>query len=246
MKASVLDISWLPAREEWDFRAVTVAECPIACHWEYARQISQNLVPHSSGLAKASPRSYVPTIYRQVAKELFPQAWGALTAEQRAKILSSFYAIPSVRVRKLGDFLKRMQGASLEIQRAYAESSYVVQPNFSVHGVEAVIKEFEVWARKEAKQHRQSPRAKAAEPPFNALKWLAVLRVEAVRCQAGINFERAQEALINYRLQHPRLDASGVFPIYASHGAWSKARTDAQRLLTKVLTDSSDLLAGHS
>jgi hypothetical protein len=251
MRESTVDLNWLPAREEWDFRTVVVGECRIASHWEYARQIRNTMSPNA-GRQGALPENtparncYCPAIYRHAARDLFPQAWGTLTKAARAKVVDSFYAIPSLRVRKLGDFLKRVQGGSPEILRAYYENSYVVQTDFSLYGVEAVIKEFEAWARKEARQYRPSPRAKAAEPPYDALKWLAVLRVEDARRKAGMTFEATQETLAVYRRQHPRTDGNDVLPIYASHGAWSKARADAQRLQSKVLTDSSRLLTGLS
>ncbi len=249
MKRKPADLNWLPPAEEWDFRSVTPSECRVACHWEYARQIRKAMLPNPRGptlplAEKTMHNGYCPAIYRQAAKELFPQAWCTLTKEQRVKVLDSFYAIPSLQVRKLGDFLKRVQGASPEVRRAYGEHSYVVQASFSLHGVEAVVKEFEIWARKEAKQHGPSPRAKAAEPPFDALKWLAVLRLEEARRKTGMKIENAMESLEAYRLRYPQTDTNDVFPIYASHGAWSKARGDAERLQSKVLTGSSRLLAG--
>ncbi len=155
--------------------------------------------------------------------------------------------MPALQVRKLGDFMERMKWSATAMPKTvqpYLEYSYVIQPNFSVRGVGAVIKEFEAWARKEAKQYRQSPRAKAAEPPFDALKWLAVLRVEEARSKARVRFEQAQEAIAAYRKKNPQLDSNGVFPVYASHGAWSKARADAQHLQSKTMNGSSELLAG--
>ncbi len=259
MKAISEDFSWLPPKEEWDFRSIAVSECRIACHWEYSRQISQVISHHAPIDAKGSGKTsvsrnqntqpYFPSMYRQAARELFPQPWLSLTKEQRAKVIESFYAMPALQVRKLGDFMERMKWsatATTKTMQPYLDYSYVIQPNFSVHGVGAVIKEFEAWARKEAKQYRPSPRAKGAEPPFDALKWLAVLRVEEARSKARVRFEQAQDSLAAYRKKNSQPDSNGVFPVYASQGAWSKARADAQRLQSKTMNDSSELLAGLS
>jgi hypothetical protein len=259
MKAISSDYSWLPPSEEWDFRSITVSECRIACHWEYSRQISQVISHHAPIDAKGTGKNsvsrnqiaqpYFPAIYRQAAREFFPQAWMSLTKEQRTKVTGSFYAMPALQVRKLGDYLERMKwstSATPKTMQPYLEYSYVIQPNFSVRGVEAVMKEFEAWARKEAKQYHPSPRAKGAEPPFDALKWLAVLRVEEARSKARVRFENAQESLAAYRKKNPQPDSNGVFPVYASQGAWSKARADAQRLQSKTMNGSSELLAGLS
>jgi hypothetical protein len=106
-----------------------------------------------------------------------------------------------------------------------------------------VIKEFEKWARKEAKQHRQSRRAQAAELPFDALKWLAVLRLDQARRKALVTIERARESLSAYQRANPRPDINGVFPTYASDGAWVKARNDARRCQSKSMNNPSFLLA---
>src|SRR5512136_3055556 len=171
MKKTVLDLSWLPPREEWDFRAVPPAECRVACHWEYARQIRRiseaaittglKQIAGTKELTRHPIRSqsagwYCPDNYRQPARELFPQPWLSLTQAQRASVIGSFYPVPAVQIRKLGDFLSRMQwakGAHQQVLLPYLEHTYVVQPNFTLCGVEAVVRELETWARKESKHY---------------------------------------------------------------------------------------------
>jgi hypothetical protein len=99
-------------------------------------------------------QNYFPQNYRQAARELFPQAWLTLTTKQRVEVLESFFPSPAMQVRKLGDFLKRVtnHGFSSEIPRPYLERSYVIVPDFTGHGIEAVIRQLETWARKEAKE----------------------------------------------------------------------------------------------
>jgi hypothetical protein len=263
MKKSVPDLSWLPPREEWDFRTVTPAECRVACHWEYSRDIRRIIEPVGQSLEKVlgsrqavangarskSSASYFPRNYRQPASTLFPQAWLSLTKEQRASIVSSFYPVPAVQIRKLGDFFKRMQWTERPHLQAFQpclEHCYVIQPNFTLCGVEAVLKEFEAWARKEAKNYRPAPRAKAAELPFDALKWLAVSRLEDARRNAAVSFEQVQSTLMDHRRKNPLAARNDSFPIYSSHGAWSKARADAERCRTKLLRQPALFLNGLS
>ena len=230
-----IDLKWLPPAEEWDFRPVTEHECRVACHWEYERQSTSR---HGAG------HKHFPVNYRQAARELFPQAWMTLAKEQRTKVVESFLPRPVLQVRKLREFLKRMpvNGTNPEIFQAYLHQSYVVIPNFGLHGVEAVIKEFEKWARTEAKQHPRSPRAQAAELPFDTLKWLAVLRLDGARRKAGVTIERARETVEGYRHAYRKPDPNGVFPAYASDGAWSKAKNDATKCQAKSSNDPSTLL----
>lgn len=239
LKPQAEDFKWLPPAEEWDFRSVTEGECRVACHWEYERQDSRST-------SKLGGQKYVPVNYHQAARELFPQAWTTLTREQRAKVVESFLPSPVIQVRKLREYLKRMpvNGANPEIFQAFLHQAYVIVPNFRGHGVEAVIKEFAKWARQEAKQHPPTRRAQAAELPFDALKWLAVLRLDAARRMAGVTIERARETVRAYRQKHPHATYHGdVFPVYASDGAWSKARKDATKCQAKAKINPSFLLA---
>ena len=259
MNKAVPDSSWLPPRDEWDFRAVTPAECRVACHWEYSRDIrrvtdaalrSPQKLSGTKPPAGRTPLPYFPPNYRQPAAALFPRPWLSLTKDQRAAILDTFYPVPAVQIRKLGDFLRRWQGVKGPPQdglRSWLESySYVLQPNFTLCGVEAVLREFEAWARDEAKHYPPAPHAKAAELPFDALKWLAVSRLEDARRNARLSFDQARLALMAYRRKNPLKDRSDAFPIYASHGAWSKARADAARCRTALLRQPAFFLAGLS
>jgi hypothetical protein len=233
---------------------VTPAECRIACNWEYSRDIHRitraataRFEHFPAARNAASPDIHCPVFYRHAARKLFPQPWLSLTKQQRTGVLDSFCPIPALQVRKLGDFFRHTQwadGAHLDLLRPYLEHAYVIQPNFSLCGVETVIKALETWARKEAKNYPPAPRAKAAALPFDALKWLAVSRLEDARRKARVSFDYAQQALLEYRRTHPLPDQNDVFPIYASHGAWSKARSDARRCRVKLLSQPSFLLSG--
>lgn len=242
IKPASINFKWLPPAAEWDFRSVTEVECRIACHWEYERQESHN---HPLTSSPRVAHKYCPKNYRQAARELFPQAWLTLTKEQQEQVVGSFAPAPVLQVRKLGDFLKRVtiHGGSAEIPRPYLESSYVVVPDFTGHGVEAVIKKLAKWARQEAKEYPQSRRAQAAELPFDALKWLAVLRVDKWRREHGVTIGLARDTLKAYQQKHRARDIGGVFPTYASDGAWSKATQDAKRCLTQSRNNPSLLLA---
>jgi len=240
-KFNINDLSWLPPAEEWDFRSVTASECRIACHWEYEREFGR--IEGAAIGGQSQP--YFPQHYRQAARGLFPRAWMTLTKEQRQGVLESFPAVPVVQVRKLGEFLKRTSatGANSHIPQSYLDHSYVVIPHFTLYGVEAVIKGLEKWARSEAKHYRQSRRAQAAELPFDALKWLAVLRLDQARRQAHVTIGTTRETVTSYRRAKSRPDPNGVYPIYASDGAWSKAKNDAQLCQVRTRNNPSFLLA---
>jgi hypothetical protein len=81
--------------------------------------------------------------------------------------------------------------------------------------------------------------------PFDLLKWLSVYRLEQKRRTADINYEAAQESVREFRRCNPHRDPDDVFPIYSSHGAWSKARRDASRTVMKVLGDATLLLRDY-
>ena len=238
-KSKTIKFDWLPPVEEWDFRSVTKRECRVASHWEYARE-DNRWMPRS-----AKPFKYYPRTYRQAARELFPQAWTTLSSKQREQVLESFLPLPVVQVRKLGDFLQRVtiRGTTSEIPEPYLERSYVIVPNFTCYGVEAVIKELQSWARKEAKEHPQARRAQAAELPFDALKWLAVMRIDEARRKAKLTIGQARNTLEAYVNKHPHDHHGDIFPSYGSDGAWSKARSDALKCQARSEDDPSYLLA---
>jgi hypothetical protein len=176
---------------------------------------------------------------------LFPNPWVSLTAAERGTIVSGVGRLPALQVRQLSDFLARTDWIAASDPKQFkriSEAAYVITPNFSSSGVELILREFEKWARREAKNCARSPRAKAAEPPFDQLKWLAVYRLEDKRKEAGITYERAQAALREYRRTFRRPDPNDVFPLYASHGAWSKARGDGKKIMERVIKDPKVLL----
>ena len=240
MKPKSADLKWLPRAEEWDFRSVTAKEYRVACHWEYEREMISTRVMSSTAM-----QTYCPPVYRGAARGLFPQAWTTLTKEQREGVLATFLPVPVIQVRKLGEFFKRMPmtGMDSALLQSYLQNSYVIIPNFRLYGVEVVIRELENWARKEAKQYPQSRRAQAAEPRFDALKWLAVARLDKRRCQARVTIDEAREAVKTYRQLHPRPNPNDVFPVYASDGAWLKAKKNADDCGAKSSKDPSSLLA---
>jgi hypothetical protein len=250
MKKEAVDMSWLPAREEWDFRSVTETECRVACHWEYARdirQLARAAIVRPSGIGVQNEKAEGEVIKRDIVTKnaFFPRAWTNLSAAERTSVLGAVAPPPPLQVRTLREFVARANwivDPKAEQFERLSQGAYVIRPNFSALGVEVIIKEFEKWARKEAKNYARSPRAKAAEPPFDLLKWLSVYRLEAKRCEAGITYETAQESLREYRRGNGKPDPNDVFPVYASHGAWSKARRDAERVRAKVIGDFAFLL----
>jgi hypothetical protein len=261
MNKAPADITWLPPQQEWDFRSVTRTECRVACHWEYSREIERMLgtaavagrkvsSEASFRLSDVTPLAALKASRRdKVTKSpLFPRPWTALTAGERTSVMAAVEPLPALQMRTLNQFLARSGwalGKNAAPVAEFTDGAYVFRPDFTGRGVEVVIREFEKWARKEAKNYTRSPRAKAAELPFDLLKWLSVFRVDTKRREVGLTYERTQEALKEYRRRHTRPDPDDVFPAYASHGAWSKARNEAERVRQKVMSNPSMLLRDH-
>lgn len=240
--ASAVDFSWMPPKEEWDFRSVTNQECRVAAYWEYEREYITKRIIRICG----EPSPACPPIFRQAAREFFPRAWNTLAPEQRARIVESFIPTPALQVCKLSDFLTRIPppGTNPEITSGLLLHARVIIPNFRVQGVEEVIKEFDNWARREAGRYPASPRAHAAALPFSALKWLAVARLEAARNKVEkLTIQMARDAVVKYQRAHPQRSAGEVFPVYDSDGAWLKAYQSAYDCMNKAVRDPSTLLA---
>ena len=95
----------------------------------------------------------------------------------------------------------------------------------------------------ESKRYRPSRRAQAANLPFDALKWLAVLRIDEARRKAGVTIGKARETVKAFGLRCAFNHYGDVFPNYTSDGGWSKARTDALRCQTQSRDNRAYLLA---
>lgn len=238
MKLKSVDLKWLPPATEWDFRLIIPSECRVACHWEYNRdRLPKNAAAKESHL-------YCPQNYHAAAREFFPRAWLTLSNEHRQRVVETFHPSPAIQVRKMRELWKQIPVYEKNpgMLQPFLSGSYVMIPNFRLRGVEAVIKEFAAWARKEAKQHPQSRRAQAAELPFDALKWLAATRLERARQEARITIERAREAITAYQKQNRVKAENDAYPAYASDGAWIKAVKNAEVCWKKVSADPSHLL----
>lgn len=243
------DLNWLPPREEWDFRSVRPEECRLACYWEYGREFRIGFgLPTARTLRQETTTGTVGEIWTPAQTEEKARPWLAMTAAERAKVIAAHPVLPAVQVRTLREAMNRMPMAvrnNPTSWQQFAQGAYVMRPNFVLHGVEAVIKELESWARREAEKYPRSPRAKAAQEPFHLLKQLATLRLEQQRRAAGLTYQTASQALHEYRKKNPLASLGDVFPgNYGSQGAWSKACKDAQKTGKQVAKDSAVLLRG--
>ena len=128
-------------------------------------------------------------------------------------------------------------------RRAYSQfneplpQNYFVRVNFSAAGSEAVVAALTAWAREQAKKFPRRKSAKAAEPPFACLRWLSAWRLDLVRRPAHVSFDDVKFLLAEHERKFPVVNSSPVLPDYSSHGAWSKAKGDAQALRELFETD---------
>ena len=120
------------------------------------------------------------------------------------------------------------------LERLLLGDGYVMTLGFEAWGSDAVGRALTQWARQEAKKFPRVRRGKGAAPPFELLKWLAALRLESARTEARVRFDEVQAALVEHQKEFPIADGSPTLPIYASHGAWSKAIGDARKCLASL------------
>lgn len=230
---------WLPPFMEWDFRTIKERESRLACCWEYARNtagICENLSAWIDGAGGAT------TLGNFICAEgmRFPEPWVLCSDELRCaselvEADESPVTVYSMKARK--EFVIRevveaqADGRDVRevLERLLLTDGYAVIVDFEGFGGHAAAKALAGWARDEAKKFPQMRRGKGATPPFEWLKWLAALRLETVRKEAGIRFGEVQAMLARHEREFPIAGASPTLPVYASHGAWSKAIGDARR-----------------
>ena len=246
-----IDVRWMPAPEEWDFRTVSEDECRMACFWEYARNVPAiRAAPGEwggSGAPFGTELGWCLSL-DEVGIE-FPRAFVSLSKASRGEIARRGARLGAVvRVRPAADVRTSLKGwierAMIEgrdpgnaVDHVVEDGTYLVRADFSSRGIGAVVRELTAWARAEAKNLPRHSRGKGADRPYEFLKWLSVLRLEGARRVAGVGFDRVQETLGRHQRACPVANAAPVLPIYASHGAWSKAKGDAQKLIDLLGSD---------
>jgi hypothetical protein len=240
---SPVDLSWMPAAEEWDFRPITPAECGLACYWEYTRALFT--FTHDPYAWIRHPKMHV-FFGRPAAGEYHPPAWTRLSAQQRLLFGESHGVHPGFWIGPTKDVIEQDLEAFKGDHRRALENlarwrAYVVWADFRRHGTEKIIADFTAWARAESKKFPAKQRGKASVPPFDCLKWLSAYRLEEPRRKAGVNFAASQECLREFQRKQPVANVNDVLPLYASHGAWSKAVRDAKALLSMHEASNMDL-----
>ena len=116
-------------------------------------------------------------------------------------------------------------------------ASYLVQINFSMLGRDGAARELRSWVRKEAQGWLPVPTAKAAAIPYDPLKWLSTLRLDAARRAAGLTVSRTLDELRAFATRFPVPTGSPVLPDYSSVGAWSTATAKAKRQVLEFEAD---------
>jgi hypothetical protein len=162
-------------------------------------------------------------------RELQPLNWRAFHVFGRATLVK-----PLVRIKELmKDLISNGHAPATVIDQYLNDKAYLLTANFTFGGTQKIIDELETWAIREAGRFPRAKRGKAAEPPYDCLKWLAAYRLDEARHRFGVSLEEVQDALHKYLHKHPlpgETSASNL-PIYASNGAWSNAKGRAKGLL---------------
>ena len=232
---------WMPPFTEWDFRTIKESESRPACGWEYARNsgVICNNVPHwLQGAGSITELSN----YICAEGSRFPEPWimaGDEVAALAAEVAEEESPITVYPLKAWKEYVMREVAAAqrdgadvlVELDRLLLSDGYVMTVGFEAWGCHAVGDALTQWARQEAKKFPRVRRGKGAAPPFEWLKWLAALRLESARQEAGVSFAEVQAALAEHQREYPITDGSPTLPLYASHGAWSKAISDARKCL---------------
>jgi hypothetical protein len=246
-EAGVAAVDWLPPVTEWDFRLVREKESRLACCWEYARNCSSicgNLTQWLNGAGGLTTLGEFICTHGMC----FPAPW-IMTGDEMAiraeniEAEASPITVYSLRTRK--EFVLREVAEAMQdgrdvlkvLDRLLLAEGYVMTMAFETAGSNAVVKALTGWAREEANKYPRVRRGKGAAPPFEWLKWLAALRLEGARQEAGVSFSEVQQMLTLHARAHPLREAAPTLPIYSSHGAWSKAIGDARKWLGVLETE---------
>ena len=269
-----LDLNWLPAPDEWDFRRITAEESRLATCWEYARSIPSicnDPYEWAGGFGGGCLSNlgwhiwYGPMpIYGGPGLE-FPLPWLTASEEMRAEMAISLApdAATIVPIHEIKEKMRRRAqwaiGRKSDVEMVVecmlsvldengleggnkahnwpVPSIHLIRANFPMAGSNAVVEALELWARREAKKFPKKKLAKAAEPPFDRLKWLAAYRLDLARVEANRSFTDVQATLKEYQRQFPITPSNPTLPIYASPGAWSKAKGEAGKMLKALESD---------
>ena len=238
---------WLPPFTEWDFRTIRERESRLACCWEYARStevICNGLTHWIDGAGGTT------TLGNFICTEgmRFPEPWvlcgdelrcasELVEPEESPVTVYSMQARKEFVIREAAEAQADGRDVRELLERLLLTDGYAVVVDFAGFGGHAAAKALSGWAREEAKKFPQMRRGKGAAPPFEWLKWLAALRLETARKEAGLRFGEVQAALLKHQSEFPIAGASPTLPLYASHGAWSKAIGDARRGLELLGTE---------
>jgi hypothetical protein len=214
------------------------------CVYEEQRFAPVPLAEHTRKLAtKKAQGDDLIRLNRMLLEEAFPRliSWNRQIKRLDWLVMHADIVRP-VRIRPMRnvkqqilDKIRMDQNPAWVVDHALKDSDYVLTIDFGQAGIAAALK---AWLAKEAKAFPGAPRAKAAVPPYDCLKWLAAYRLEAARIKAGASFEDIKTALAGH-VKSCRRDIlfGATLPTYASPGAWSKAKGDAKRLLDLLESD---------
>jgi len=234
-----VNADWLPPFTEWDFRTIKERESRMACCWEYARNTPSICECLTSWLDGSGG---ITTLGKFICEHglRFPEPWltacdelrnaGELVEGEESPItVYSLEARKEYVLREVAAALRNGDDVLARLDQLLFGEGYAVTLDFRSAGGHAVAKALSAWARLEAKKFPSVRRGKGAAPPFEMLKWLAALRLEAARQEAGASFSEVEAALGMHQRDYPIADASPTLPLYSGHAAWSKAIGDARR-----------------
>jgi len=242
-----INVDWLPPETEWDFRSIQVRESRMASCWEYARSVG-SICENLTGWLDGAGGMTTLGDFICTHGHRFPAPWimagddvaveaGRLGAEDNPITVYSLPVRKDYLIQQVAEAMEDGRDVLALLNRLLLSDGYLLTLDFATSGSEAVAKALSGWARQEAKKFPRVRRGKGSAPPFEWLKWLAALRLELARKEADVSFGEVQATLARHQREHPMVNGSPTLPLYASHGAWSKAIGEARKWMAVLQTD---------
>jgi hypothetical protein len=244
----------LEVPEEWDFRAITQAELPIAIEYEYMREntafregVTAWLETKIKGKSVRSliltKEDYYPfehahcsldVMGRWLAQDfpLFPSPW---LAYERADLKAYCAGRAQWTSTNKSVFVCPAHGVNPGFLLTSADKNqwHLLRLDLPGRTTKDILRDFGSWLRKEAKKHKRLS-GKASAEPWQKLKWLSARRL----ANAGLKYPSNENPGVNGFISQRMKAAPGnyendVLPLYASSGAWYDALSMAEAELAQ-------------
>lgn len=247
--------------EEWDFRRVTADVIDDVLLWEYAREsatiraaVAKIYLAPTGPLKVVDRRDLFFCLNFTNDTNGWNQTKGGFFRVQLRRLITQTNAFPrpwleiswdgvpwkfSPLVRQPIEEIFSSNGAAelkLDVLKVMLAEAHVFTIRWAaLKNVESLVREFEKWARAEAKVRNLSgARGRSDSAKFSKLKWLAALRLSKL----GIKDHKDAKSFIDSNLDRSIRGDHDVLPRFASLSAWRRAIDQAKRFAEKTASEN--------